>query len=137
MAEWSAPGGAAGGRTHPRKKAVAPRNAPTLTTPSFSLLLTPPQFKKVAPLGDRVFVKVDAAEATSAGGILLPSAAQEKATAGVVTARGGKAAGLADGDRVVYSQYAGTEVKMGSDAYVLLKVRELEGRGKSGCGWEG
>ena len=82
----------------------------------------------MAPLGDRVFVKVDAAEVASAGGILLPSAAQERATAGVVTARGGKAgAGLADGDRVVYSAYAGTEVKMGSEAYVLLKVRRERG----------
>lgn len=124
MGEWSAPGEAAGGGHNHAKKPSLHQNAPTLTTPSFSPSSFPHQFKKVAPLGDRVFVKVDAAEATSAGGILLPSAAQEKATAGVVTARGGKAAGLADGDRVVYSQYAGTEVKMGSDAYVLLKVRE-------------
>jgi chaperonin GroES len=76
---------------------------------------------------------VDAAEATSAGGILLPSAAQEKATAGVVASRGAgnKGAGLADGDRVVYSPYAGTEVKMGNEQYVILKVRE-RGGGEAG-----
>ena len=110
-----------------------------LSSDGFSLTHAPPfphpQFKKVAPLGDRVFVKVDAAEVASAGGILLPSAAQERATAGVVTARGGKAgAGLADGDRVVYSAYAGTEVKMGSEAYVLLKVRAEKGEGVGGGG---
>jgi len=82
------------------------------------------QYKTVAPLGDRVFVKVDEAEATSAGGILLPSAAQVKSTQGVIAAapKGG-AKTLSEGDRVLYSKYAGTEIKMGKDEFVLLKVR--------------
>lgn len=80
------------------------------------------QFKTVSPLGDRVFVKVDEAEATSAGGILLPSAAQVKSTQGVVAKGAAKSKALSEGDRVLYSKYAGTEIKMGKDEYVLLKV---------------
>lgn len=70
---------------------------------------------------------MDAAEATSAGGILLPGSAQEKATAGVVKSAAPKAGALASGDRVVYSKYAGTEVKLGGDAYVLLKEEDVLG----------
>ena len=94
---------------------------------SFSPFQSRLQYKTVAPLGDRVFVKVDEAEATSAGGILLPSAAQVKSTQGVVTAapKGG-AKSLSEGDRVLYSKYAGTEIKMGKDEFVLLKVRKLD-----------
>ena len=58
------------------------------------------------------------------GGILLPSAAQVKSTQGVIAAapKGG-AKTLSEGDRVLYSKYAGTEIKMGKDEFVLLKVR--------------
>lgn len=89
------------------------------------------QYKTVAPLGDRIFVKIDEAEATSAGGILLPSAAQVKSTQGVVAAtpKGG-AKSLSEGDRVLYSKYAGTEIKMGKDEFVLLKVKKKGSREK-------
>lgn len=46
------------------------------------------QYKKVAPVGDRVFVKVDDSEATTAGGILLPTSAQKKQTQGEVVDNG-------------------------------------------------
>lgn len=74
-------------------------------------------------------MKVDEAEATSAGGILLPSAAQVKSTQGVVAAapKGG-AKSLSEGDRVLYSKYAGTEIKMGKDEFVLLKVKKRRKR---------
>ena len=108
-------------------------------SPSFSLSLSlnhqsanQQQYKTVAPLGDRVFVKVDESEGKSAGGILLPSAAQVKSTQGVVTKQG-SAKSLSEGDRVLYSKYAGTEIKMGKEEFVLLKVKAfffVEGGGR-------
>lgn len=46
------------------------------------------QFKKVAPVGDRVFVKVDNEDEKTANGILLPSSAQKKPTQGEVVVAG-------------------------------------------------
>ena len=155
------------------------------------------QYKTVAPVGDRVLVKVDVSEAKSTGGILLPTSAQKKPTQGEITSVGSakavKACALAlsgcssatigtsllhlhcciltnicarmhlqlylcthavspefclsrmcckalqemvprrlllrscpgvrqSGEKVVYSKYAGTELKMANTEYVLLKV---------------
>jgi chaperonin GroES len=46
------------------------------------------QFKGVKPVGDRVFVKVDKEESRTQGGVLLPTAAQNKPTAGSIVALG-------------------------------------------------
>ena len=46
------------------------------------------QYKTVAPVGDRVLVKVDVSEAKSTGGILLPTSAQKKPTQGEITSVG-------------------------------------------------
>jgi chaperonin GroES len=46
------------------------------------------QFKAVKPVGDRVLVKVDKQESKTAGGLLLPSAAQTKPTAGAIVSTG-------------------------------------------------
>ena len=47
------------------------------------------QVKTVTPVGDRVFVKAEEAEATTVGGILLPSSAQKRPTSGTVASAGG------------------------------------------------
>jgi co-chaperonin GroES (HSP10) len=63
-----------------------------LTGPRFSIVLsphpTPTQFKAVKPSGDRVLVKVDKEEGKTQGGVLLPTVAQNKPTAGAVVALG-------------------------------------------------
>lgn len=64
--------------------AIHPEHA-TLSNVARLVLL---QYKKVAPVGDRVFVKVDDSEATTAGGILLPTSAQKKQTQGSVVDNG-------------------------------------------------
>eukprot|EP00884_Botryococcus_braunii_P004660 jgi/Botrbrau1/14195/Bobra.0291s0001.1 len=51
-------------------------------------LTVPTEFKTVAPVGDRVFIKVDSSEETSVGGILLPTSAQKKPTRGSVVGLG-------------------------------------------------
>lgn len=88
----------------------------------------------VKPLGERVFIKVSASEEKTAGGILLPDTAKEKPQVGEIVAVGsgkrnddGSRAELEVkiGDKVLYSKYAGTDVKLGSDEYVLLSEKDI------------
>ncbi len=88
----------------------------------------------VKPLGDRVFVKVSEKEEKTAGGIFLPDTAKEKPQIGEISAVGpGKrnddgsrqALEVKVGDKVLYSKYAGTEVKLGNDEYVLLSEKDI------------
>ena len=88
----------------------------------------------VNPLGDRVFVKVSASEEKTAGGILLPDTAKEKPQIGEIVATGpGKrnddgsrqSMEVKIGDKVLYSKYAGTDIKLSSDEYVLLSEKDI------------
>ncbi|AFY75954.1 MAG: co-chaperone GroES [Hydrococcus sp. C42_A2020_068] len=88
----------------------------------------------VKPLGDRVFVKVSPSEERTAGGILLPDTAKEKPQIGEVVAVGpGKRNDdgsrsepeVKVGDKVLYSKYAGTDVKLGGEDYVLLSEKDI------------
>jgi len=94
---------------------------------------------KVKPLGNRVLIKRSKAE-TSKGGILLPDSAQEKPKEGTVLAVGpGKmdengnveTMHVAEGDRVLFSSYAGTEVKGmdegETDEYLILSQEDILG----------
>lgn len=85
------------------------------------------------PLGDRVVLKQLEAEETTASGIVLPGQAKEKPQEAVVIAIGpGKEV---DGkivpmnvkidDKVIYSRYAGTEVKIGEDEYVIVSQEDI------------
>ncbi len=88
----------------------------------------------VSPLGDRVFVKVSASEEKTAGGILLPDSAKEKPQIGEIVAVGpGKrnddgtrqTVDVKAGDKVLYSKYAGTDIKLGTEEYVLLSEKDI------------
>ena len=88
----------------------------------------------VKPLGDRVFVKVSDSEEKTSGGILLPDTAKEKPQVGEVAQVGpGKrnddgtrqTPEISVGDRVLYSKYAGTDIKLGNDEYVLLSEKDI------------
>ncbi|MEL6928756.1 MAG: co-chaperone GroES [Cyanobacteria bacterium J06600_6] len=88
----------------------------------------------VKPLGDRVFIKVSASEEKTAGGILLPDAAKEKPQVGEVVGVGpGKSKDdgghtpleVKVGDKVLYSKYAGTDIKLGGEDYVLLSEKDI------------
>ena len=88
----------------------------------------------VKPLGDRVFVKVSESEEKTAGGILLPDTAKEKPQVGEVVQVGpGKrnddgsrqAPEVGVGDKVLYSKYAGTDIKLSTDEYVLLSEKDI------------
>ncbi len=88
----------------------------------------------VTPLDDRVLIKQSAAEEQTAGGIILPDAAQEKPQRGrVVEVGAGKLLDsgergqmcLKKGDEVFYGKYAGTEVKIDGDEYVLMRESDV------------
>ncbi|UTA46792.1 co-chaperone GroES [Simiduia sp. 21SJ11W-1] len=86
------------------------------------------------PLYDRVVVKRLAAETTSAGGIVIPEKSAEKPTQGEVLAVGQGAlqdnGGLRElavkvGDRVLFGQYAGSEIKVDGEPLVVLKESDI------------
>ncbi|KAI3798033.1 hypothetical protein L1987_33299 [Smallanthus sonchifolius] len=94
-----------------------------------------PKYTTLKPLGDRVLVKISAAEEKTAGGILLPSTAQSKPQGGEVVAVGeGRKIGphqvdvsVKTGTQVVYSKYAGTEVEFNGSNHLLLKEDDIVG----------
>ncbi|CAI9271231.1 unnamed protein product [Lactuca saligna] len=94
-----------------------------------------PKYTTLKPLGDRVLIKIKAAEEKSAGGILLPSTAQTKPQGGEVVAVGeGRTVGqnkvdisVKTGTPVVYSKYAGTEVEFNGTNHLLLKEDDIVG----------
>ena len=88
------------------------------------------------PLGDRVIVKQDEAEQTTAGGLLLASDSKEKPQSGVVLAVGegkldkdGKLVPVPVkvGDRVVYGTYGGTEITIDGEDVLILRADDLYG----------
>jgi len=86
------------------------------------------------PLGDRIVVKVLEAEEKTAGGIILPDTAKDKPQEGEVIAVGsGRVLENGNrvtpevkvGDRVIFSKYGGTEVKVGDDEYLIIREQDL------------
>ncbi len=88
---------------------------------------------KLVPLGDRVVLKQLEAEETTKSGIVLPGQAQEKPQQAEIIAVG--PGGIVDGkevkmevevgDKVIYSKYAGTEVKMDGEEYIIVKQNDI------------
>lgn len=75
----------------------------------------------IKPLGDRVLIELVEQEETTASGIVLPGSAQEKPQEGKVVAVGKDAEeDLKVNDRVIYSKFAGTEVKYDEKEYLIL-----------------
>jgi chaperonin GroES len=90
----------------------------------------------IRPLYDRVVVKRKEEEETSAGGIVLPGSAKEKPTQGEVLAVGeGKLldngevrpVGVKVGDKVLFGQYSGNNVKLDGEELVILSESEIYG----------
>jgi chaperonin GroES len=86
------------------------------------------------PLGDRVIIKQDDAETQTASGLLIASTAQEKPQRGTVLAVGdGKldnngnlvTPGVKVGDKVIYSKYGGTDVKIDEEEYQILRADDI------------
>ena len=89
---------------------------------------------KIRPLGEKVLIKRLEAEEKTKGGIVLPDTAKEKPQKGKVIAVGpGKVLDngerspmeVKEGDTVIYSKYAGTEVKIDDKEYLILSQRDI------------
>lgn len=88
---------------------------------------------RLKPLGDRVVIKQLEAEETTKSGIVLPSQSQEKPQQAEVVAVG--PGGMVDGkevkmevkvgDRIIYSKYAGTEVKLEENEYIIVRQNDI------------
>ncbi len=88
---------------------------------------------KLVPLGDRVVLKQLVAEETTKSGIVLPGQAKEKPQQAEVVAVG--PGGVIDGkevtmqvkvgDQVIYSKYAGTEVKLDGEEFIVVKQNDI------------
>lgn len=88
---------------------------------------------KLVPLGDKVVLKQLVAEETTKSGIVLPGQAKEKPQQAAVIAVG--PGGMVDGkevvmqvkvgDKVIYSKYAGTEVKLEDEEFIIVKQNDI------------
>lgn len=93
-------------------------------------MAVPQEYKKVIPVSERVLVKVDNTDATTSGGIVLPTTAQKAPNRGEVVSsfQGGA---VQSGDQVVYGNYAGTAISLQGKDHVLLKEEDVVGIMKS------
>ncbi len=89
---------------------------------------------KVRPLGDKILLKRVEAESKTKSGIVLPETAKEKPKRGTVIAIGdGKMLDSGErakfqvkkGDEVIFASYAGTEIKVENDEYLVLSEEEV------------
>ncbi|MFT4185827.1 MAG: co-chaperone GroES [Micrococcaceae bacterium] len=88
----------------------------------------------IKPLGDRVVVRPLDAEQTTASGLVIPDSAKEKPSEGTIIAVGpGRYNNQGDripmelheGDVVIYSKYAGTEIKHSGEEYLVLATHDI------------
>ena len=91
---------------------------------------------KIRPLQDRILVKRIEEKETTAGGIIIPDTAKEKPMEGKVVAVGkGKLSedgklmplDLKKGDRILFSKYAGTEVKIEGEEHLIMREDDVLG----------
>lgn len=84
---------------------------------------------KVKPLSDRVLIKANPAEEKTAGGLIIPDTAKEKPLAGKVIAVGPGTSEVTMevkvGDEVLYGKYAGTEVTVDGEEYLIMRQSDI------------
>lgn len=83
----------------------------------------------VKPLADRVLIKPAAAEEKTIGGIIIPDSAKEKPLKGEVLAVGNGTKDedmiLKPGDTVLYGKYAGTELELDGEKYLIMRQSDV------------
>jgi chaperonin GroES len=89
---------------------------------------------KVRPLGDRILVKRVESENKTKGGIIIPDTAKEKPAEGIVVAVGPGAVAddgrrrepvLKQGDRVLFTKYGGTDVKLDGEDHLIMRESDV------------
>jgi len=89
----------------------------------------------IKPLADRVLVKPDTAEEKTSSGIIIPDTAKEKPQRGTIVAAGpGKVENgnkiemsVKEGDKVLYGKYAGTELSLDGEDYLIMRESDILG----------
>ncbi len=90
--------------------------------------------KKLTPLADKVVIKPEPLEEKTRSGIVLPDTAKEKPSEGTVVAVGSGrtldngqrvAVEVKIGDKIIYSKYGGTEVKLEGEDLIILQERDI------------
>ena len=89
----------------------------------------------IKPLGDRVLIQADVAEEVTSSGLYIPDTAKEKPQQGTVVAVGpGKVENgtkvdmsVSEGDKVLYGKYAGTEVTIDGEEYLIMREADIGG----------
>ena len=83
----------------------------------------------IKPLADRVLIEPAAAEEKTIGGIIIPDSAKEKPLKGKVIAVGNgtkdEAMVLKAGDKVLYGKYAGTELELDGEKYLIMRQSDV------------
>jgi chaperonin GroES len=88
----------------------------------------------IRPLEDRILVRPEEGEETTISGIVIPDTAKEKPQEGTVLAVGPGKRGdtgelipvdVSEGDRVMYSKYGGTEIKVDGEELLILSARDV------------
>jgi len=91
---------------------------------------------KIRPLQDRIIVKRVAEEEKTKGGIIIPDSAKEKPIEGRVLAVGNgkvledgtvRPLDVKAGDRILFSKYAGTEIKLDGDEHLIMREEDILG----------
>jgi chaperonin GroES len=91
---------------------------------------------KIRPLQDRILIKRVEEEQKTAGGIIIPDSAKEKPQEGRVVAAGNGKVGedgkvrpldVKKGDRILFSKYAGTEVKLDGEEHMIIREEDVLG----------
>jgi chaperonin GroES len=95
-----------------------------------------PRKMKLRPLQDRILVQRVEEEATTKGGIIIPDTAKEKPAEGKVVAVGNGKLGedgkrvpleIKTGDRILFGKYAGTEVKIEGEEFLIMREDDVLG----------
>lgn len=86
---------------------------------------------KLKPLADRVLILPAPAEETTLSGIIIPDSAKEKPLKGTVVAAGNGTKDeemiLKEGDKVLYGKYAGTEIELDGEKYLIMRQADVLG----------
>lgn len=86
---------------------------------------------KIKPLADRVLIEPTAAEEVTLGGIIIPDSAKEKPLKGTIVAVGNGTKDeemvLKVGDTVLYGKYAGTELELEGEKYLMMRQADVLG----------
>lgn len=84
---------------------------------------------QIKPLADRVLVRPAATEEKTVGGIIIPDSAKEKPLRGEIIAIGNgtkdEAMVLKTGDTVLYGKYAGTELELDNEKYLIMRQSDV------------